>query len=71
MTTRTQELLMTLLGAVGLKIVFSDAYLHYVNPWMRWPILAASLVLIALSMRYVFAKSLDPGEHEIQVPNVT
>lgn len=62
---------MTLLGAVGLKIVFSDAYLHYVNPWMRWPILAASLVLIALSMRYVFAKSLDPGEHEIQVPNVT
>ena len=62
---------MTLLGAVGLKIVFSDAYLHYVNPWMRWPILAASLVLIALSMRYVFATSLDPSEHEIHVPSVT
>ena len=62
---------MTLLGAVGLKIVFTDAYLHYVNPWMRWPILAASLVLIALSIRNVFVEPRDAPEHETHVPHVT
>ena len=42
---------MTLLGVIGFKIVISDTYLHYVNAWMKWPILAASLVLIAVSVR--------------------
>jgi uncharacterized repeat protein (TIGR03943 family) len=70
-TTRTQELLMTLLGVIGFKIVLTDTYLHYVNAWMKWPILAASFILVAVSMRYLFGTSLDSDHHDIQVPAVT
>lgn len=62
---------MTLLGVIGFKIVITDSYLHYVNAWMKWPILVASFILVAVSVRYLFGRSLDSDQHEIQVPAVT
>lgn len=71
MTPRTQELVLTLLGAIGFKIVISDTYLHYVNPWMKWPILAASTLLIVVSVRYLFLATEMAETHAMRVSMVT
>jgi uncharacterized repeat protein (TIGR03943 family) len=53
-TWRTQALVLTLLSAVGLKLVLTNAYLRYVNAWMKWPITAAAIVLLLVSVHYLF-----------------
>ena len=50
MTRVTQGVLLTLVGAVLIRITIDDTYLRYVNTWMRWPILACGLVLVLLSV---------------------
>lgn len=64
MTRPTQGLLLAFLGAVLLRMSLSDAYLRYVTDWMKWPILASGLVMLALAVGPLF---LDPdqarGEH--------
>jgi uncharacterized repeat protein (TIGR03943 family) len=49
-TRRTQGIVLTLFGAVCLRLAVTDVYLRYVNEWMRWPLLltaAGCLVLAA------------------------
>ena len=38
------------LGVLGLRLALTDAMLDYVRAWMRWPILATSLLLIVLGI---------------------
>lgn len=50
-TPATQGMLLTLTGAVLLRItVVDDVYLNYVNPWMRWPLVACGLLLLGLAL---------------------
>lgn len=56
-TRQTQGLLLAFLGAVLLRLAFSDAYLRYVTDWMKWPILASGVVMILLAIGPIF---LDP-----------
>lgn len=58
---------MTLLGAIGVKIVLTNTYLRYVNPWMKWPILAASLVLFVVSIRHLFVRTEETANHTLPI----
>ncbi|MGL5826705.1 MAG: TIGR03943 family putative permease subunit [Nocardioides sp.] len=53
MRSGTQELLLTFVGAVLVRLTIGDQYLRYVNDWMRWPILVSGLIIIALSFAYL------------------
>jgi uncharacterized repeat protein (TIGR03943 family) len=55
--------LLTLTGAVLLRLAFSDAYLRYVNEWMKWPLVACGVVLLALAVTHFLAPAGD-SDHE-------
>jgi uncharacterized repeat protein (TIGR03943 family) len=38
------------LAALGLRLGFTDALLDYVQPWMRWPIVATAVLLAVLGV---------------------
>jgi uncharacterized repeat protein (TIGR03943 family) len=61
-------MVLTLLGAVGLKLVLSNTYLYYINAWMKWPELATAAVLLALSVRYLFDGKDEPAGDHTAVP---
>jgi uncharacterized repeat protein (TIGR03943 family) len=46
---------MAFLGAVLVRLAFTDAYLRYVTEWMKWPILLSGVLLIALAVGLVVA----------------
>lgn len=62
MNPRTQGLLIGLAGSVLLRLASSAEYLRYVNPWMRWPLLATAAVLLGLGLRLLSAPQA-PREH--------
>lgn len=66
MTRATQGILLTLTGAVLLRIALvDDVYLNYVNAWMRWPLVACGLFLLALALTYlVLLEPADDGHEE-------
>ena len=62
-------LVVVFVGAAILQVAASDAYLRYVKPSMRLPLLAAGLVLVVLAVLDVFADSkpkasVDATAHE-------
>jgi len=58
-TRQTQALLLAFLGAVLLRMSFSDAYLRYVTEWMKWPILASGVIMLLLAVGPLFG---DPDQ---------
>lgn len=49
-TRPTQGILLAFLGAVLLRLSFTDAYLRYVTEWMKWPIIASGVILMLLAI---------------------
>lgn len=49
-TRATQTLLLTVTGAVLVRMAVGDTYLRYVNSWMRWPLLACGVLLVLLAV---------------------
>lgn len=67
MKRTTQGLLLGFVGAVLLRLALTDAYLRYVNDWMKWPIVASGVLLLGLALGPLFSRrdEHDPGEgHE-------
>ena len=65
----TQTLLLAITGAVLLRMAVGDAYLRYVNSWMRWPLIACGVLLIGLALVDVFREQgSQDDEHEAHVP---
>lgn len=58
MTRTTQALVLTLVGATLVRLTLTDAYLRYVNAWMRWPLLVSGVLLVAVAL----VRVLRPGE---------
>ncbi|MFC5729102.1 MULTISPECIES: TIGR03943 family putative permease subunit [Nocardioides] len=54
-----QALVLTALGGVALRVGVTDEYARYVNEWMRWPLVASGLLLVALAFTVVFEKQDD------------
>ena len=65
MTRQTQGLLLAFLGAVLLRLAFSDTYLRYVTDWMKWPIVISGLLLLLLALGPI----LQLGEHRESRPD--
>lgn len=63
MTRATQNLLLTVTGVVLIRMAAGDTYLNYVNPWMRWPLIACGVLLVLLGLVEVL-KVDDPGQHD-------
>ncbi len=53
MTRTTQALVLTLVGATLVRLTLTDAYLRYVNAWMRWPLLVSGVLLVAVALARV------------------
>jgi uncharacterized repeat protein (TIGR03943 family) len=70
MTRTTQALVLTLVGATLVRLTLTDAYLRYVNTWMRWPLLASGVLLVAVALVVVLRQpaagdgSDGRGDHE-------
>jgi uncharacterized repeat protein (TIGR03943 family) len=65
MSRPTQGLLMAFLGAVLVRLSVTDTYLRYVTSWMKYPILASGLLLLALAVGLVVSEHPgSPGEHD-------
>lgn len=60
---QTQGMLVAMTGSVCLRLSTTDEHLRYVNPWMRWPLLATAVVMIALGFRLLWRTKASP-EHE-------
>ena len=50
MTRATQTLLLTITGVVLIRMAAGDAYLNYVNAWMRSPLIASGALLVLLGI---------------------
>jgi uncharacterized repeat protein (TIGR03943 family) len=63
----SQAVVLLLAGVHVLRLVVSGDYLAFVNPWMRWPLLASGALLVLLAVRHVLQgwrrrrAQLDPG----------
>lgn len=55
---------MAFLGAVLVRLTFTDAYLRYVTDWMRWPVLVSGVLLIGLAAGLVVSDRADGHDHE-------
>lgn len=55
---------MALLGAILLRLSFTDAYLRYVTPWMKWPLAVTGVALLALAIGLIVAPRTDAAEQE-------
>lgn len=60
----TQGLVTAVLGILLLRIVATEDYLRYVQPWMRWPLIVTGIVLLVMSIR----PALGIIRHEHRVP---
>ncbi len=61
MNHTARALVLSALGGVTLRVGATDEWANYVNDWMRWPLVASGVLLIALALVVV----LTPvGDHE-------
>lgn len=51
MNSRTQGLVLAVLAVVLIRLSATGEYLRFVTPWMRWPLMAAGVILLALAVR--------------------
>ncbi|MER7243788.1 TIGR03943 family protein [Kribbella sp. NPDC000426] len=56
-------LVMVFVGAAVLQLATSGTYLRYVKPGMRWMLLAAGLILIALAVTDVLIRTREEHDH--------
>ena len=71
MTRGTQSFLLSITGAVLIRIAAGDAYLRYVNDWMRWPLIACGVLLIALALGDLLPTHDEAhGDEEPEAPHV-
>lgn len=62
MTTRTQGLVIAVLAAVLIRISMTGEYLSFVTPWMRWPLVVSGVVLLAMAVAPVLARTATGHE---------
>lgn len=62
MNRRTQGLQIAMLAAVCLSLAQTGNYRLYVNTWMRWPLLATGLLLLALGLYLVWTGARAAGQ---------
>lgn len=60
-TRATQTLLLTVTGAVLVRMAIGDTYLRYVNTWMRWPLVACGVLLVLLAVVDMWRDETKPG----------
>jgi uncharacterized repeat protein (TIGR03943 family) len=65
----TQALLLTVTGAVLIRMASGDTYLRYVNTWMRWPLIACGVLLFVLSLSDLL-RPTDAQTEEPEAPHV-
>jgi uncharacterized repeat protein (TIGR03943 family) len=77
-TPRTQGLLLAFVGAVLVRLAFTDQYLRYVTEWMKWPLSVTGALLLLGGVGPLFARrdgreGHAPGhdDHADGVPRVT
>ncbi|MDP3893241.1 TIGR03943 family protein [Nocardioides sp.] len=64
MTRPTQGILLAFLGAVLLRLAFTDAYLRYVTDWMKWPIIASGVILMLLAIGPILSDRAPASDDE-------
>ncbi|GAA0595122.1 TIGR03943 family protein [Kribbella sandramycini] len=57
-------LVIVFVGAAVVQLAVSNTYLRYVKPGMRWMLLAAGIILIALAVADVLADTRKKDEHD-------
>ncbi|WP_210649878.1 TIGR03943 family protein [Nocardioides sp. SYSU D00065] len=62
MTRGTQTLLLTVTGAVLVRMAVGDTYLRYVNSWMRWPLIACGVLLVVLALVDLWSQDDAPAD---------
>lgn len=62
MNRQAQALLLVLVGAFALRLGWTDEHLIYVRGWVRWPLMAAGLALLALAAGVVFSDQREAEE---------
>lgn len=62
MTQRTQGLVLAVLAVVLIRLAVTGEYLRFVTPWMRWPMLGAGLVLLAIALRPALGRTPATGD---------
>lgn len=62
MTSRTQGIVLALVGVVLIRLSVTGEYLRFVTPWMRWPLVATGLALVVLSARPLFGIHAEPDQ---------
>ncbi|WP_110208858.1 TIGR03943 family putative permease subunit [Nocardioides daejeonensis] len=56
MTSPTQGLVVAALAALLVRISLTGEYLRFVQPWMRWPLLATGALLALMALRPMLAR---------------
>lgn len=62
----TQGLLLMFLGAVLLRLSGTDAYLRYVVPWMKWPLLVSGVILLLLALGPLFKDDAEETQEQAE-----
>jgi uncharacterized repeat protein (TIGR03943 family) len=66
-TSRTQAVVLTLVGALLVRISLTGEYTRFVNEWLRWPLLVTGSLLVLVSFAHLFTRS-DEEKHDHGVP---
>lgn len=61
MNHTARAVVLSALGGVTLRVGVTEEYANYVNDWMRWPLVASGVLLVALAFVAILARV---GEHE-------
>ena len=69
-TRATQTFLLSITGAVLIRIAVGDAYLNYVNTWMRWPLVACGVLLLALALGDLLSVKGEQDDAELETAHV-
>jgi uncharacterized repeat protein (TIGR03943 family) len=67
-TRSTQALLLTVTGAVLIRMAVDDTYLRYVNTWMRWPLVGCGFLLLLLSLSDLLSSQGAAPDEASHVP---
>lgn len=59
MTTRTQVVVLTLVGALLVRISLTGEYTRFVNEWLRWPLVVTGALLVLVSFAHLVGLSGD------------
>lgn len=62
MRTTTQGMALFFLGIVLVRLAAGDAYLSYVTPWMKWPVIVSGGFLVVLAVRPILGLGEQTGE---------